>query len=94
MNHELKTISPYFESVQSGDKTFEIRYDTDRNFQRGDTVMIRHYDRVSGYISASKPIELVITYVTHFEQKPGWCVFGFVRITDATKRSSENGWPA
>ena len=38
MNHELKTLPSYFEAVLSGDKTFEIRDNSDRGFQRGDIV--------------------------------------------------------
>ena len=33
--HKLKTIQPYFNDVQNGIKSFEIRKD-DRNFQVGD----------------------------------------------------------
>ena len=77
MTHELKCISPYFEAVQIGDKKFEIRKD-DRCFQKGDKVILRHYDQEHCcYVPDSVEIYLTITYVCHFEQKEGWCVFGF-----------------
>lgn len=43
MNHELKTVSPYFERIQSGEKTVEVRKD-DRDFQTGDTLTLKHWD--------------------------------------------------
>lgn len=42
MEHELKTLPQYWDAVQRGDKTFEVRRD-DRGFQRGDILkLIRH----------------------------------------------------
>lgn len=80
MIHELKTVSPYWEAIVSGEKTFEIRYD-DRCFQKGDIVTLKHYSQeFSCYLSASEPIRVEITYVCHFQQKEGWCVFGFKKL--------------
>ena len=41
--HRLKTLAPYWERVQSGEKTFEIRKN-DRDFQVGDIVELEYYD--------------------------------------------------
>lgn len=38
--HILKTLPQYWDAVERGEKTFEIRRD-DRGFQRGDTVVLR-----------------------------------------------------
>lgn len=78
MEHELKIAPCYFEAVISGDKTFEIRDNSDRGFQNGDTVYLREYDSryladVAAYTGRS--CNAKITYVTNYEQKPNFVVF-------------------
>ena len=41
--HDLKTWSMYFNAVESGLKTFEVRIN-DRNFMPGDNLVLREYD--------------------------------------------------
>lgn len=43
MRHELKTIPKYYKDALSGFKTFEVRYN-DRNYQIGDTLILREYN--------------------------------------------------
>ena len=80
MHHNLKILPAYFEAVALGDKTFEIRDNTDRGFQKGDTVTLLEFDpKKHGTISGGETgAALVrrITYVTNYEQKPGFVVFG------------------
>ncbi len=38
--HILKTLAPFWEAVERGDKTFEVRRD-DRGFQRDDVLVLR-----------------------------------------------------
>lgn len=52
--HRLKTLAPYWERVQSGEKTFEIRKN-DRDFQVGDTLELEYYN-------PDKPIQQVYDY--------------------------------
>lgn len=75
MKHELKVSSEFWPALMSGEKNFEIRFD-DRCFQKGDIVHLRNWKQ-GYYIEPYKPIVIEITYVCHYEQKPGWCVFGF-----------------
>lgn len=44
MIHELKTWPPYFDDVASGVKTVELRREDDRNFEVGDTLILREWD--------------------------------------------------
>ena len=76
MIHELKIESSYFEAVKSGDKTFEIRRN-DRDFQKGDKVVLQEVtgDHLYGY--TGNEIEVIIKYVTNYEQKGNYVVFGF-----------------
>ena len=41
--HELKTWPAYWQAVESGEKTFEVRRD-DRGFQKGDILVLQLYD--------------------------------------------------
>lgn len=50
-----------------GEKTFEIRNNADRNFQVGDTLMLKAWD---GEFTGDF-VEEVVSYITDFEQKPG-----------------------
>jgi len=44
MEHDLKTIEPYFTDVLCGDKTFEIRKN-DRGFKPFDVLILKEYKR-------------------------------------------------
>jgi hypothetical protein len=41
--HDLKTWPEYFEQLDNGEKTFEIRRN-DRGFKQGDVLRLREYD--------------------------------------------------
>ena len=59
------------ESKLAGDKLFEVRYN-DRGYQKGDTVTYREYDSEGFYLEHT----FEITYVTSYNQKDNWVVFG------------------
>jgi len=80
MHHDLKTLPAFFEAVKSGDKNFEIRDNTDRGFQKGDTVTLRYHDPKCNAFGGEDFIDVKITYVTNYEQIGNFVVFGFVRI--------------
>jgi hypothetical protein len=87
MHHYLKIYPVFFSAVSDGDKWFEIRKN-DRGYQKGDSVTLREYDPglwnqdTQAYGAyTGKAAVAVITYVTNYEQRPGFVVFGF-RLTD------------
>lgn len=80
MHHELKILVPYFEAGKEGLKNFEIRRNNDRGFQKGDTVEFREINSVGNYTWSTFKAE--ITYVTNFNQKEDYVVFGYKLLTD------------
>lgn len=80
MIHELKIKPEYFAAVVSGDKTFEIRNNADRNFQVGDTLLLWEWN--GGF--TGQTAERTVSYITDFEQKLGYVVLGL-----ANKREQE-----
>ena len=83
MQHTLKTLPAYYEAVAAGDKNFEIRNNHDRGFQKGDTVLLKEFfpDRRPMGVYSDRKIVALITYVTNYEQKPGFVVFGLSVFT-------------
>lgn len=77
MKHELKILECYAHAKLNGDKLFEIRDNSKRGFQKGDVVTYTVVDSLGLYIN--HPLnekEYEITYVTNYNQKDGWVVFG------------------
>ena len=79
ITHELKIAPSYFAAVIAGDKTFEIRDNSDRDFQNGDLVVLREFDSTISQVPTlcytGKSVTKVITYVTDYAQQPGFVVF-------------------
>jgi hypothetical protein len=90
MQHELKILPPFFQAVIEGRKTFEIRADTDRGFQAGDSVLLREFAPAHGVVDSQhytgRAHEAAIGYVTAYEQKPGFVVFSLVPNAQAERR--------
>lgn len=86
MNHQLKTVQPFFDDVVSGVKTAELRRD-DRTFQVGDTLTLREYELLEcvcgcGVDNSSYSGRTVTVEVTHVLRnfvglKPGWVMLSF-----------------
>jgi hypothetical protein len=74
MVHHIKILTCYFEAVLDGRKRFEIRFNDDRGFNAGDAVVMHEIDKIgeTGNIASAE-----ITYVTNYQQKEGYVVFGF-----------------
>lgn len=82
--HELKTWPSYFDSVERGYKTFEVRKN-DRDYASGDLLVLREFDpAVQGAGIApgrytGRTLTVEVTHVLHggrFGLDPAWCVLG------------------
>jgi hypothetical protein len=71
--HELKILPEYFQAVESGYKTFEIR-ENDRGFAVGDVLWLREFNKGVGLTGRS--VHRRVTYVTDYMQLSGYVVLG------------------
>lgn len=75
VTHDLKVWPEFFAALASGRKTFELRKN-DRDFQEGDTLLLREWNFGGGYTGAK--IEAAISYklegFTGIE--PGYAILG------------------
>jgi len=76
--HYLKTWPEYFEAVQSGRKTFEIRRN-DRDYQVGDTLVLVEWCPIKKAYTG-QTIEKTITYITNFAQVEDYVVMGIADL--------------
>lgn len=79
MVHELKIDKLYFEDILSNNKKFEIRYN-DRNFKINDKVILKEIDLYRQF--TGREVEVKIIYLTDYEQKKGYVVFGFEKTSE------------
>jgi len=86
-HHDLKIEPTYFVEVLAGNKLFEIRRN-DRDFKKLDTVTLKEYIP-RGFLTASRytgeELTFTITYVSTFEQKANWVVFGIKPLHTESK---------
>ena len=68
MNHMLKIKKQYYNDILNNNKRFEVRRN-DRGYQVGDSIQMNCGDLPS--------ITGTITYITDYNQKDGYVVFGF-----------------
>lgn len=93
--HELKTPARYFEAVERGDKTFEVRLN-DRAFQTGDTITLakmdnegKCYETPSGNRFEKITLKRKITYILQggqFGIEPRYCVLGLGPVENTDDR--------
>ena len=78
MTHELKTWTEYYESLEKGIKTFELRKD-DRPFAALDTLIAQEWDNIKKEYTG-KEISFIITYILRdcpeFGLKKGYVILG------------------
>lgn len=81
MEHELKTVKPFFQNIVDLLKTFEIRKN-DRNFKVGDTLILKEWNEKEQCFERDREVKRVITYICDYEQKEGYVVLGMEPIDD------------
>lgn len=69
--HNLKIRPEYFNSIEKGDKTFEVRYN-DRNYHLHDILVLQEHD---GEKYTGREITVEVTYLL---DNPGYCKEGYV----------------
>lgn len=79
MVHELKLSVHYYDAVESGNKTFELRKD-DRNIQAGDILILKEW---TGTAYTGRQMRVGVTYVLRdcpqYGLTQGYCIIGIVR---------------
>jgi hypothetical protein len=85
--HTLKCWPAYFEAIERGDKTFEVRRD-DRGFQKGDILNLVEYDPkkpTEGQRFTGNATQVLVSYVLtggQFGIEPGHVVMGLQRFDE------------
>lgn len=60
--HSLKAWSEYWDAIDSGDKTFEVRWD-DRGYKVGDVLELWRYDPGEEMYTDTKPIRRTVSFI-------------------------------
>lgn len=92
--HELKCHPKYLGRISEGTKTFEIRKN-DRDYQVGDTLILRAYDEKLGWPDHGvydTVVAKVVYFTTEFQQ-PGYCVLGIQVIDEKAQDEFLAGYP-
>lgn len=58
--HKLKVLSQFYEALETGEKTFELRKD-DRGFKAGDFLLLQEWDSKTGY--SGRSVKRLVTYL-------------------------------
>jgi hypothetical protein len=65
-HHKVKSWSPFFQAIRDGQKTHDLRYDTDRHFAVGDTITLQEYLPFEGKYTGEE-VDVLVTYITSRE---------------------------
>lgn len=88
--HVLKTESQYYKLVDSGEKTFELRYN-DRDYKRGDYLLLIESD-LGGYgmtdhdlafIKTGRTLKVEVTYILNggrFGLDKEYCIMSIRKV--------------
>lgn len=90
--HRLKTLSPYFQDIKSGNKTFEVRKN-DRDFQINDALylieILNDGTETGDYILCSC---IYILYGGQYGIKEGYVVMGIMGVMEKCERYDTNNY--
>lgn len=98
MIHNLKIKKMYANAICTGAKTFEVRREDDKHFEKGDIIIfnVTDWDEYykHGFWEASHEIErraYFVTYVLRHEDFPegvpeGYCILAISRLSDDLER--------
>ena len=86
MKHTVKCWTEFFDALENGSKTAEIRYN-DRDYQKGDTLKIRAWHRLSGCFDSNKPS--IYFEVTHILAGKPFLGDGYVMLSLRRLKSTE-----
>jgi uncharacterized protein YqfB (UPF0267 family) len=74
-SHYLKCWPMYFDEVQAGRKTFEIRSTSDRVFQAGDRLVLQAWNPASQmYLGTDHIVDVLAVYHDVPGLQPGHCL--------------------
>lgn len=79
--HYLKTLPPYWEAIDRGEKNFEVRRD-DLGFQKGDILVLCYFDEYMGE-DKSKQLTRRVTWILTGGQlgiEPGYVVMALEKV--------------
>lgn len=75
MIHYLKCWPMYFDEVQSGRKTFEVRSTADRVYQAGDQLVLQAWNpKTEMYIGCDHSVDVLAVYHDVPGLQPGHCL--------------------
>lgn len=78
MKHNLKILPEYFNAIDSGEKTFEVRFN-DRNYQVNDILLLQEW--VDGqYTGREMEVEVIYLLDTPDYCKEGYVIMAINRI--------------
>lgn len=82
---ELKTLPEYFDAVDSGKKTHELRYD-DRNYAVGD-ILILHEWKNGEYLKRRLCVKIThILKDCELGLKEGWAILSIKRLREVKRK--------
>ena len=91
--HKLKTDQSVFQAVWDREKTYEIRWFKDRDFNVGDRIELLETLYTGEQMKAGKPLEFtgrwIIVTITHvlkemYGLKDWWCILSFRLVLTGT----------